>query len=160
MERACARLSRWQGLLPQISFRGRVLILTNLVASSLWHKLAVLTPPESFLRNFQKCLVEFVWSGQHWLRAPVLFLPVQEGGQGLIDLESRVTAFRLHAAQWLLYKAEVRRSETAAALLRKAGGLGLDRYLFLMELEHILMQGLSDFCTSVLKAWREVLLSQ
>jgi hypothetical protein len=34
-----------EGFLSQVSYRGRVLIINNLVASSLWHKLAVLNPP-------------------------------------------------------------------------------------------------------------------
>ena len=58
----------------------------------------------------------------------MLYLPLQEGGQGLMDVGSRATAFRLQAAQRLLYKRDVSWGE-------KAGGLGLDRHLFLMELE-------------------------
>ena len=45
MERVCARLSKWKWLLPQFSYGGRVLIVNNLVASTLWHRLTVLPPP-------------------------------------------------------------------------------------------------------------------
>ncbi len=38
------RLERWKWLLPKMSFRGRALIINNLVASSLWHRLSVLEP--------------------------------------------------------------------------------------------------------------------
>lgn len=41
---AVSRLARWW-LLSQVSYRGRVLIINNLLASFLWHKLAVLNPP-------------------------------------------------------------------------------------------------------------------
>ena len=44
-------------------------------------------------------MVDFFWSSHHWRRAAVLYLPVHEGGQGLVDLESRVAAFRLQVAQ-------------------------------------------------------------
>ena len=155
MQKACARMSRWQWLLSQVSFRGMVLILNNLVASSLWHKPAVLTPPEGFLRVFQTKMVNFFWSGQHWLRAVVLYLPLQEGGQGLMDVGSKVTAFRLQAAQRLLYERDVSWRETACALLRKAGGLGLDRHLLLMELEPTYTTGLTDFYATVLRAWTD-----
>lgn len=36
------RLQKWKWLLSQVSYRGRVLIINNLVASSLWHGLMVL----------------------------------------------------------------------------------------------------------------------
>ncbi|KAF7645430.1 hypothetical protein LDENG_00204210 [Lucifuga dentata] len=39
------KLTKWKWLLRQLSYRGRVLIINNLVASSLWHRLAVLNPP-------------------------------------------------------------------------------------------------------------------
>uniref|UniRef100_A0A3B3WLD2 Reverse transcriptase domain-containing protein n=1 Tax=Poecilia mexicana TaxID=48701 RepID=A0A3B3WLD2_9TELE len=51
MERVCARLSKWKWLLPQLSYRGRVLVVNNLVASALWHKLTVLTPPSSLIQR-------------------------------------------------------------------------------------------------------------
>lgn len=39
MERVSTRLSKWKWLLPQLSYRGRVLIINNLVALTLWHRL-------------------------------------------------------------------------------------------------------------------------
>ena len=83
------------------------MVINNLVAAILWHKLVVLTPPGGLLKEVQRVLIDSFWSGQHWLRAAVLFFPLQEGGQGLIDLESRVAAFRLQAAQRLLERASL-----------------------------------------------------
>ena len=40
------RLMKWRGLLIQLSYRGRVLVLNNLVASMLWHHFKVVHPPE------------------------------------------------------------------------------------------------------------------
>ncbi|KAL7861665.1 hypothetical protein SRHO_G00131060 [Serrasalmus rhombeus] len=67
-----------------------------------------------------------LWSktGQRWLKAAVLYLPTHEGGQGLINRESRVAAFRLKAAQQLLYYSDLCWRETTHALLRKAGKHG------------------------------------
>ena len=56
MARMCARLSKWQWLLPQLSYRGRVLV--NLVTSTLWHRL--IFPPGSLIDDIHKHLVE-VW---------------------------------------------------------------------------------------------------
>ncbi len=49
------------------------------------------------IEEIQKLLVDFVWFGQHWLRAAALYLPVQEGGQGLIYIRARVATFRMQA---------------------------------------------------------------
>ncbi|KAL7838647.1 hypothetical protein AOLI_G00270510 [Acnodon oligacanthus] len=148
------KLAKWTWLLSQLSYRGRVLIINNLAASTLWHRLAVLNAPPGLLAEIQSRLVAFFWSGQHWLKAAVLYLPTHEGGQGLIDLESRVAAFRLKAAQRLLYHSDLCWKESAHALLRMAGRMGLDRHLFLLNADELDLSGLGDFYTSALKAWR------
>ncbi len=58
-----------------------MLVINNLAASVLWHKLIVLNPPEEFLREIQKVFVDFFWNGQHWLRESVLYLQLSEGGK-------------------------------------------------------------------------------
>lgn len=153
-ERVCTRLSRWNWLLPQLSYRGRVLVANNLVASTLWHKLGVLQPPAGLIQSIQRRLVTFFWSGQHWIRSSALYLSVQEGGQGLVDIKSRIMTFRLQAAQRLLYDNNSAWMDTAKALLRKAGGMGFDKHLFLMQLQEAAMVDLTPFYRSVLEAWK------
>lgn len=53
VEKMCDRLSRWSWVLPQLSYRGRVLVTNNLAASALWHKMNVLDPPESVVEELQ-----------------------------------------------------------------------------------------------------------
>ncbi|TWW53858.1 Transposon TX1 uncharacterized 149 kDa protein ORF 2 [Takifugu flavidus] len=154
VEQVCTRLSKWKWLLPQLSYRGRVLIANNLVASTLWHRLTVLPSPAGLIERVQKLIVDFFWSGQHWLRSAVLYLPVREGGQGLVDIASRVTAFRLQAAQRLLYSLGVPWTDMACLLLRKAGRLGYDKHLFLLQPQSMDLTGLTPFYQSVLKAWQ------
>lgn len=60
LEKTHARLSHWKRLLPQLSYRGRVLICNNIVASSLWHKAMILDPPEDLMRSH----VWWTFSGQ------------------------------------------------------------------------------------------------
>lgn len=67
LEKVVARLSKW--LLPQLSYRGRVLVVNNLAASTLCYKVIVLEQ-------------------EHWTWAAVLYLPVYKGGQGLVDVKS------------------------------------------------------------------------
>ncbi len=155
VEKVSARLSRWTWILPQLSYRGRALVVNNLIASMLWHRFTVVEPPDS-LREVQRKLVNFFWGGSHWTKAAVLFLPVVEGGQGLIDLHSRVTAFRLQTVQRLLYHKQQLWGGTASVLLRKVMSLDYDKHLFLLELSGMDFTT-STFYQSVLRAWSTVL---
>jgi len=69
VKKVCAWLSRWNWLLPQLSYRGRVPVCNNLVASSLWHKMMILEPPKKLVKEIQQRIVEIFLSGQHWLKA-------------------------------------------------------------------------------------------
>uniref|UniRef100_A0A0E9TUF1 Uncharacterized protein n=1 Tax=Anguilla anguilla TaxID=7936 RepID=A0A0E9TUF1_ANGAN len=60
-----------------------------------------------------------------------------------------MAAFWLQAAQILQYSAGICWRGPACALLRSAGGLGLDRQLFLMELA-----GLNTAGISTCRCWR------
>ncbi len=57
-----------------MSYRGRVLVLNNLVASLLWHQLACLDLPSDLLVQIQSPIVKFFWNGLHWVPQSVLFL--------------------------------------------------------------------------------------
>ncbi|KAI4903525.1 hypothetical protein NFI96_028300, partial [Prochilodus magdalenae] len=73
----------------------------NLVASTLWHRFSVLQPPAGLVQEVQRMLVTFFWSGQHWVRSAVLYLPVQEGGQGLVDI--RTPFYRSMLEAWKVF---------------------------------------------------------
>lgn len=79
-----------------MSYRGRVLVINNLVAFSLWHKIAFVYPPNEVLINIQRELVNFFWviTGDHWTFQSILFLPKEEGGQGVVNLASRKATMR------------------------------------------------------------------
>ncbi|KAK3570108.1 hypothetical protein QTP86_011293, partial [Hemibagrus guttatus] len=105
VEHVKGRLSRWKRLVPKMSYRERhhvTLVINNLAASSLWHKLACIDPPPNLLANIQAQFVDFFWDGLHWIPQSVLHLPKEEGGQGLVQLSSRAAAFRLQFIQRLL----------------------------------------------------------
>lgn len=78
-----------------MSYRGHTLIINNLVATSLWHHLASLDPPVCLLSDIQKVLINFFWEKSHWVSQSVLYLSKDEGGQGLINVQSRIAAFRM-----------------------------------------------------------------
>ncbi len=157
LEKVVARLSKWKWLLPQLSYRGRVLVANNLAASTLWHKVTVLEPPSELICNIQRMIVDFFWSGEHWTRAAVLYLPVHEGGQGLVDVKSRIVSFRLQTVQKLLYQEGLSWIQTACAFLQKVERFGLDKHLFLMEMDGLKLDNLTFFYKSMIQAWSKVL---
>ncbi|XP_058861185.1 uncharacterized protein LOC117964702 [Acipenser ruthenus] len=62
---------------------------------------------ESCIENYEKATSAQVnWAKSAAFLSAVLYLPREEGGQGLIDIFSRVAVFRLQAAQKLLYAPE------------------------------------------------------
>lgn len=50
-------------LLTQMSYRGCVLVINNMVAFMVWHK----NPPKTQITSLQKIILDFFWSGHHWL---------------------------------------------------------------------------------------------
>jgi len=119
-EKVCAQLSKWKWLLPQLLYRGRVLVANNLVASTLWHRLITLTPPRGLIGRPESHRGLFlVWP------AP-LYLPVAEGGQGLINIRSKIASFRLQTTRRLLYGCGSSWLDTAGLLLRRVGWLDYD----------------------------------
>ncbi|TWW73395.1 Transposon TX1 uncharacterized 149 kDa protein ORF 2 [Takifugu flavidus] len=79
--------------------RGRTLVLNNLVASVLWHRLSCMEPPSGLLKQLQTRVLSFFWDDMHWVQQGVLYLPSEEGGQGLIHLASRTATFRIQFIQ-------------------------------------------------------------
>lgn len=59
IEKVKGRLDKWKCLVPKMSYRGHILIINNLVASSLWHKFACVDPPLYLLTKIQAILVDF-----------------------------------------------------------------------------------------------------
>lgn len=53
VEKIKGRLMKWKWIVKSLSYRGRTLIINNLVASSLWHRLACIDPPALILAKIQ-----------------------------------------------------------------------------------------------------------
>lgn len=94
IEKIKGRLERWKWLKSAMSYRGRTIIINNLVASFLWHRLACVDPPTYLLAKIQSTLIEFFWEKFHWVIHNILYLPKEEGGQGMVHLQSRTVVFR------------------------------------------------------------------
>uniref|UniRef100_A0A3B4TQD0 Reverse transcriptase domain-containing protein n=1 Tax=Seriola dumerili TaxID=41447 RepID=A0A3B4TQD0_SERDU len=154
LEKVKGRLSRWKWIVLNLSYRGRILILNNLVSSTLWHRLAAVDPPPDLLSRIQAVIVDFFWDKLHWLPQGVLYLPKDEGGQGLVHLGSRGVTFRLQFLQrFLRGPADLVWRPLAETILRRCSGLGLGRTLFLMDLKEPHMRELPCFYRGLFKVW-------
>ena len=148
------RLGKWKWLLPQLSYRGRILITNNLVASSLWHKFACMEPPALLLDSIQKEVVDFFWDKMHWVPQAVLFLSREDGGQGLMNLVSRRDAYRLQFIQRLLTAPKTLTWRPLAhCILHGVSKLGLDVSLFQMDAKQLVIEGLPLFYRSIFRVW-------
>ncbi len=103
IEKVCVKCSKCKCVLPKLSHRGRALVVNNLVASMIWHRMIVLNSPNNIVSDIQRNVIKKNVSGYQWTKAAVLFLPVKEGGHGLMDIQSRIMTFRIQAVQRLLY---------------------------------------------------------
>ncbi len=131
LEKVEGRLKKWKWILPKLSFKGRILIINNLVSSMLWHRLACTDPPANLLSRVQAVMVDFFWDRLHWVPQSVLFLPKEEGGHGFVHLASRGAAFRLQFIQrFLTGPVDLVWRPVARAILEWCGGLGLAESLF------------------------------
>ncbi|KAK3528245.1 hypothetical protein QTP86_027962, partial [Hemibagrus guttatus] len=154
VEHVKGRLSKWKWLVPRMSYRGRTLVINNLAALFLWHKLVCVDPPPNLLASIQALLVDFFWDGLYWIPQSVLHLPKEEGGQGLVQLASRTAAFHLQFLQRLLTgRKDLIWRPVAHGLLHKVRGLGLDRTLFLMDTKTLDVSGLLSFYHGLFKIW-------
>ncbi|TWW73398.1 Transposon TX1 uncharacterized 149 kDa protein ORF 2 [Takifugu flavidus] len=87
-------------------------------------------------------------------RQGVLYLPREEGGQGLIHLASRTAAFRIQFVQrFLTGPADLMWRDVARCVFRRVSNLGLDDALFLTDFKFAKLNGLPPFYQSVVKAW-------
>ncbi len=137
-----------------MSYKGRILIINNLVASTLWHRLSCIDPPVDLLFKIQSCLVDLFWDKLHWVPKSVIYLPKEEGGFGLVHLQSRTAAFRIQFIQRLLAGSENSNWKKATfSLLRGFEGMGLDGALFWLDPQKLKLSKFPVFYRNLFKVW-------
>ncbi len=100
-----------------VILQGESLVVNNLVASALWHKFTVLQASRWITSRHSKD-AGLIFFGQDSIGFDQLsyFCLCKKAGQGLVDIRSRLMAFRLQAAQRLLYNSDIAWLNTAVAL--------------------------------------------
>lgn len=154
LEKVEGWLKKWKWFLPNMSLKGRTLVINNLVSSMLWHRLACVDAPTRLLARLQAVLVDFFWDRLHWVPQSVLFLPKEEGGQGLVHLASRGAVFGLEFVQrFLTGPADLIWRPVARAILSRSEGFGLGETLFLMDLNKHKLCNLPQFYHGLFTVW-------
>lgn len=154
LKKVKGKFEKWKWLLPKMSFRGRVIVINNLVTSMLWHRLICVDPPNGLLAKLQAIIVDFFWNGYHWIAQSILFLPREKGGQGL-HLASRRAVFRLLFIQRYLTGPEVLVLRKVANIIFKwVSGLDLNSVLFLMDSSKLQINASIQFYKGLFNIWQ------
>ncbi|CAM4574706.1 unnamed protein product [Lepidochelys kempii] len=123
----------------------------------LWYWLNTLVPAPGFLATLRTSILEFFWSGLHWVPAGVLHLPLEEGGQGLKCLHTQVHVFHLQALQRLLYgTGSLAGSILVHGFLHHFRGLRYDWQLVYLHPRGLPrdLSGLPVFYQDLLRTWK------
>ena len=125
------RVRKWRWIFPKLSYKGRVLVLNNLVSFMLWHRLTCVDPPPDLLPKVQAILVNAFWDKLHWLPQSLLYLQKEESRHGLVHLASRRPTFRLEfMRRFLTGPKDLVWKPLACSILRRVGEYGLDTSVF------------------------------
>lgn len=124
-----------------------------LIASLFWHRLACVDPSSQFLSEVQAILMNFFWDKLHWVPQSNLYLPKEEGGQGLIYLKISVAAFHLQFLQRFLDgSTNCSWHSVSGTILCTLGGF-LDKPLFLIDPTQLDLSELPIFYQNLFKVW-------
>ncbi len=58
IEKVCVKFSKCKCVLPKLSHRGRALVVNNLVASMIWHRMIVLNSPNNIVSDIQRNVIK------------------------------------------------------------------------------------------------------
>ncbi|KAK3509202.1 hypothetical protein QTP70_025562, partial [Hemibagrus guttatus] len=138
------------------SCEGRVLVVNNLAASTLWHKTNVMELPEELVSSIQRSIVDFFWSGQHWLR-PCGTVLSGTGRWARTGRREEQDPCLQNTSCTETPISQGRGVGPAGAILRRVGGFRLDKHLFLIELKELSLSELTPYYKSMLHTWRTVI---
>ena len=75
--------------------------MNSICASKLWYIISV--PPQDNISFLQKVIIDFIWQRRHWVKSDRIYLYKSYGGLGLVNILSRLHAFRLRFIHEYLY---------------------------------------------------------
>ena len=94
VEKFSRRLEAWK--FRSLSLKGRVLIVNSIALSGLVYVGTIFGLPDNIYKRINSIIFKFVWAGKNELVArKVCFLPLHQGGLGIVDFKDKVKALQL-----------------------------------------------------------------
>jgi uncharacterized protein YcgL (UPF0745 family) len=150
-------LNNWTKYVQMTSYHGRKIICNQLAGSKLVHVLSVLTPPQSFILDIHKSMINFLWQKKHWLHPNNVFTPIQKGGLGLTHLGAKIFSLRLKLAASLLQNPDSQDIITQLHHYKMSFYEGVSPiHFFCQNKEEKLISNLDPFYQSLLLAWHSL----
>lgn len=150
-------LNKWSQYVKLTSYYGRKIICNQLAGSQLNHVLNVLQPPNSFIHQIHKAMVNFIWQGKHWLHSNYVFAPIERGGLGLTHLEAKLQSLRLKLATNLQSNFENEDPGYQLHFYKMSSyNNTTPQHFFSQKKQYIEMANLDTFYQSVLNAWHSI----
>ena len=96
-------LTIWK--MRDLTLNGRILISKVLGLSKFDYTLSVLTMPKDVIRRVNDIIWSFIWKGKKKgkIRREVLFCEYEDGGQKMLDLETRIETARIKCLKRYFY---------------------------------------------------------
>lgn len=152
-----ATLNQWSQYVKMTSLLGRKIVCNQLVGSQLIHTFNVLNPPQEFLQDVQKAMINFIWQGKHWLHHNFVHATTDLGGIGLTHMQAKVHSLRLKLTTDILNNLN---SQEPVFLFHHYNlslyGNCTAQHFFMKHQNYFQMANLDNFYASLLKAWLSI----
>ena len=81
---------------PKLSLKGKRIIINQLILSKIWFLAQVIPVPQKVIIDLERLVLDFLWGARHTrVRKQVLYLPIKQGGLGLIDITTKIQSLHL-----------------------------------------------------------------
>ena len=93
-------LNKLQGVVEfhrkrSLTMRGKALIINVLFLTRLWYAGTVILFDADFIAKIQRVIFKFLWRTTEWLARQTVVGPVDQGGLGVFDINTRLAALRV-----------------------------------------------------------------
>ena len=156
IEKFCKTLKTWSR--RDLSLRGKVVVVNQLSASALWYIASVIVMPSWVVKSLETALWQFFWGSSYFpVKKDVCRLPVNLGGQGVVDFIKQSYALKLKWIKSLLSgDLSIKWRHLAFHFLGKYAGSNLGARIFDLNLSPYGFQVLLPFYKELLATWNSL----
>ena len=108
-------INKWNNL--KLSLIGKKTVINQVLLSKIWYFAYVDTPPKNFIQDIKKDIYNFLWGYKKIrINRVTTTMPINEGGLGIIDIESQCKAIKCAIISKLLIDIQQNKSWTEIML--------------------------------------------